>query len=253
MLSDLFLSIRYWWLQLALFFSQIATWLLNHGIPWSYLSPPFQRLRDGCQTIAAYFYTAYSVTRTIETQLADAWSKAKQVFNYAYDVLADLVADAWNLADNAWDKAVTAYNKAVSAWNYATGWLTDRANEAWSRAGNVWGTVTNWLKQQGIDAWNKAVWAYEQIPAAVTAKAQEIYAWVNGIPATIKAFVNGVVATFNSWVTGAIADATAWILSSIAAPFNLINLWFDAIQGFFNDPWGWLVDKFGDWFFGPEK
>jgi phage-related protein len=252
-LSDIFLSIRTWWLQLALRFSQVATWLLNQGAPWSYLSPPFQTIRDICQTIAGYFNSAYSVTITIETQLADAWSKAKQVFNYAYDVLAVKVTDALNDAGYAWDKAVTAYTKAVNAWDYAKGWLTDRANEAWSRAGTVWGTVTNYLKDLATSAYNKAVWAYEQIAAAVTTKAQEIYAWVNGIPAAIDNFVDGVVATFNSWVTGAIADANAWILSTLAAPINLVNLWFDAIQGFFNDPLGWLLDKFGDWFFGPEK
>jgi hypothetical protein len=231
MLSDIFAYIRTWWINLAYRFSQIATWLLNQGFPLSYLAPPFQAVRDICQTIAAYFYNAYTVTRTIETQLADAWSKAKQVFDYAYDVLADLASDAWNLADNAWDKAVTAFNKAKDAWDYATGWLKDKA----------------------IEAYNKAVWAYNQIASAVTAKAQEIYAWVKGIPAEIRTFVDGVVATFNSWVTGAIADATTWILTAIAAPFNLVSLWFDDIQNFFNDPLGWLVDKFGDWFFGPEK
>jgi hypothetical protein len=231
MLSNLFLSIRYWWLQLAYRFSQIAVWLLNQGAPLSWLSPPFQLVRDACQTIAGYFYSAYTVTVTIETILDDAWSKAKQVFDYAYDVLADWVADAWNLADNAWDKAVLAYNKARDALDYATGWLKDKA----------------------IEAYNYAVWAYNQIAPAVTAKAQEIYAWVKGIPAEIRTFVDGVVATIVPWVTGALADIHAWILSTFAGPINLINLWFDDIQNFFNDPWGWLVDKFTDWFLGPEE
>jgi phage-related protein len=253
MLSDIFASIRTWWLQLALRFSQIATWLLNQGVPWSYLSPPFQTIRDICQTIAGYFYSAYSVALTIETQLADAWSKAKQVFAYAYDVLAVKVNDALNLADTAWDKAVTAYTKAVNAWDYAKGWLTDRANEAWSRAGAVWGTVTNYLKDLATSAYNKAVWAYEQIAAAVTTKAQEIYAWVKGIPAEIKDYIDGVVAAIDAVTTAIVQTLINTALATLAAPINLINLWFDAIQNFFNDPLGWLLDKFGDWFFGPEK
>lgn len=184
----------------------------------------FNNLRSGWLNLCDWLDAVWA-------KFGDIWADLGDLWNYAQITLKNLVNDALGLAGDAWDYAVTAYNKARDAWNYATDYLKD--------------LVTS--------AYNKAVWAYEQIAAAVTAKAQEIYAWVKGIPAEIKAFVDGVVATVKSWATGAIDDAKAWILSTLAAPINLINLWFDAIQGFFNDPWGWLVDKFTDWFLGPEK
>ena len=253
MLSDVFAYIRSRFYSVAYWFSSIGNWLDAQGWPWKYLSPPFYSLRDLCTIIGDFFYEAYKFTRTIEDILDDAWSKAKQAFDYAYDVLRYRVNDALNAAGDAWDKAVTAFSKAQQVWNYAYNWLTDKAIEAWYRAGNIWGTVTNWLKQQAIEAYNKAVWAYEQIAAAVTAAAQDIYAWVEGIPAEFKTFVDGVVAAFNSWVLGIIADAQAFILAILAPPFNLLNLWFDDFQNFFNDPLGWLSDRFENWFFGPEK
>ncbi|GAI31513.1 unnamed protein product, partial [marine sediment metagenome] len=103
-------------------------------------------------------------------ELGDLWDDLDTLWDYAHYTLKGLVDDAVAIATNALNQVAVAYDKAVDAWNYATGWLTDRANEAW----------------------NKAVWAYEQIAAAVTASAQEIYAWVRSIPAEIKAFVDGV-------------------------------------------------------------
>ncbi|GAH64989.1 unnamed protein product, partial [marine sediment metagenome] len=126
-------------------------------------------------------------------------------------------------------------------------------NEAWSRAGNVWASVTNWLKQQATDAYNKAVWAYEQIQAVVTATTQEIYAWVKGIPAEIRDYIDGVVTAIGAVTTDIVQTLIKTALAAIAGPINLINLWFDDIQDFFNSPLDWLGDKFSDWFFGPEK
>lgn len=253
MLSDVFSYIRNRFYNLAYWFSSVGNWLEAQGAPLKYLAPFFYSVRDLNHTIGNYFDDAYQFTRTIEDVLDDAWTKAKQVFNYVYDVLVDKVNNALNAAGDAWDYAVTAYQKAKDAWDYATDYLKDFVVDAWHRAGNVWGTVTDWLKETAVDAYNKAVWAYDQIAPVVTAAAQDIYAWVISIPAEISDFVASVVATVKPWVTSVIADTKTWILSTFAGPFNLINLWFDDIQGFFDDPIGWLTDKFTDWFLGPEK
>lgn len=253
MLAVIFVYIYLRFRYLANGFGSIADWLYDQGWPWRYLSPPFQYLHDLCLTIADYFYDAYIATHNLEALLDDAWSKAKQVFNYVYDVLRARVNDALDIAWRAFDYAITAYNKARDAWNYATGWLTDRANEAWSRAGNVWGSVTDWLKDKATDAYNKAVWAYEQIQAVVTAATQEIYAWVKSIPAEIKDYVAGVVTAIGAVTIDIVQTLIKAALAAIAGPINLVNLWFDDIQDFFNSPLDWLESKFGDWFFGPEK
>lgn len=253
MLSDVFSYIRNRFYNLAYWFSSVGNWLEDQGSPLKYLAPFFYSVRDLNHTIGNYFDDAYQFTRTLEDILDDAWTKAKQVFNYVYDVLVDKVNDALNAAGNAWDKAVDAWHLADDVWDYATGWLRDKAVDAWHRAGNVWGTVTDWLKEQAVDAYNKAVWAYEQIAAAVTAASQDIYAWVRGIPAEIAAFVNGVVADIEAVTTDIVQTLINTALAAIAGPINLINLWFDAIQDFFNDPLGWLESKFTDWFLGPEE
>ena len=252
MLSSVFSYIRSKFLSLAYYFSYIGNWLEDHGIPWKYLAPHFYSLRDLCQHIGAFFYDAYQAARTVESLLDDAWTKAKQAFDYAYDVLRHSVNDALNLAQDAWDYAYdvlrrrvndaldladdafdyayTAYKKARDAWDYAIGWLTDRANEAY----------------------NKALWAFDQIAAAVTAASQDIYAWVRAIPAEIKAFVDGVVADIGAVTTDIVQTLINTALAAIAGPINVVILWFDDIQNFFNDPWGWLESKFTDWFLGPE-
>ncbi|GAI14967.1 unnamed protein product, partial [marine sediment metagenome] len=154
-------------------------------------------------------------------ELGDLWDDLDTLWDYVYTTLKGLVNDAVAIATNALNQVIVAYDMAVDAWNYATGWLTDRANEAY----------------------NKAVWAYEQIASAVTASAQEIYAWVIGIPTEIRSFIDGVVADIKAWVETYTPIAITAALAAIAAPINLINLWFDDIQNFFNDPLGWLWNK----------
>lgn len=239
--------------QVADWFDSIADWLNDQGWPWYYLSPHFQGLYTLNMTIANFFYDIYIGAFNLETLLSDAWSKAKEIFDYVYDVLRARVNDALNIAEHAWDYAITAYNKARDAWNYATGYLKDLVIEAWARAGNVWGSVTNWLKEKATDAYNKAVWAYEQIEAAVTAAAQDIYAWVKAIPAEISDYVAGVVTAIGAVTTDIVQTLIKNALAAIAGPINLVNLWFNDIQDFFNSPLDWLESKLTDWFLGPEK
>lgn len=253
MLSDVFKDIYYAFHNLAYRFLLIANWFEDQGWPWSYLGAPFMLLYSISRDIGYFFQDAYKLTSNIEAFLDEIWSKAKQAYDYAYDVLRVRVNEALNDAGDAWDKAVTAYNKARDAWNYATGWLTDRANEAWSRAGAVWGTVTNYLKDKAIEAYNKAVWAYDQIGAAVTAQAQEIYAWVKSMPAEIRDYVAGVVAAIEAVTTDIVQSMIGLAMAAIAGPINLVNLWFDDIQNFFNSPLDWLESRFTDWFLGKEK
>ena len=253
MLSDVFSWIRSKFFSIAYYFSYIGNWLDAQGSPWKYLSPYFYSVRDLLHTIGNFFYDAYVFTRTIEDILDDAWTKAKQVFAYAYDVLTDKVNDALNAVGDAWDLATDAFNRAWRTWDYARGYLRDLAWDAWYRAGNIWGSVTDWLKDQAIAAYNKAVWAYEQIQAAVTTAAQDIYAWVKTIPAEVRDYIDGIVTAIGAVTTDIVQTLIKTALAAIAGPINLINLWFDDIQNFFNSPLDWLESKITDWFLGPEK
>lgn len=259
-ISNALYYIGSWFQSLSYRFDDAADWAYDIPFVGPYIASPLYRVADYCYYIYEYFgdlrsgwLSLCNWLDAVWDRLGDLWDDLGDLWDYAHDYLWGKIYDALDLADDAWDRAVTAYQKARDAWYYATGWLTDRANEAWARAGAVWGTVTNWLKQQAIDAWNKAVWAYEQIAAAVTAKAQEIYAWVKGIPAEIRDFVDGVVTAIGAVTTDIVQTLINTALAAIAGPFNLINLWFDDIQNFFNDPLDWLSDKFEDRFFGPKE
>jgi len=249
-----------WFKWLSDKFEVAADWAYDIPLVGHYLAAALYAVADYCYYIYTYFTDLRSGWLSLCNWLdglwdkfGDIWDDLGDLWDYAHDYLRDKIYDALDLADDAWDKAVRAYNKARDAWNYATDWLTDRANEAWARAGNVWGTVTDWLKEKATDAYNKAVWAYEQIAPALTTKAQDIYAWVKAIPAEIAAFVAGVVADIGAVTTDIVQTLINNALAIFAAPFNLINLWFDDIQDFFNSPLDWLESKFADWFFGPEK
>ena len=245
-ISSRFYSVAYW-------FSSIGNWLDAQGWPWRYLSPPFYSLRDLCTTIGDFFYNAYTFTRTIEDILDDAWSKAKDGWNWVIDHGNDIVdflyeAGGWLLRHIADVKDVVR-----NAITDMADWVEDHGGLIYNAIKYRLTDVADWVKGHALDIYNAIKGYLVDVAAAVTAKAQEIYAWVKSIPAEIKSFVDGIVATIKTWAAGAIDDARASILSIFAAPFNLINLWFDDIQGFFNSPLDWLGDKFSDWFFGPEK
>ena len=215
-----------------------GNWAYNIPSVGLYIANHLYSAADYCYYIFDYFLdlrsgwlTLCNWLDTVWDRFGDIWADLGGLWDYAKITLRNLVNDALDLADDAWDKAVSAYKKARDAWDYATGYLKDLAT----------------------DAYNKAVWAYNQIAAAVTAKAQEIYAWVKAIPAEIKAYVDGVVADIGAVTTDIVQTLINAALAAMAGPLNLVNLWFNDIQNFFNDPWGWLLDKFTDWFLGPEK
>lgn len=231
-------------------FFDITLWLLfrnvgrdSEDIPLvgGLLKGWFYDIADICEEIGRWFYKVSGEAEVWWAKITQIAGDIGDLAAYAWGWLTDKAQEAFNLAGQAIQWATDAWDKAKDTWEYAVGWLTDRANEAWSRAGEIWGSVTNWLKDKAIEAYNKAVWAYEQIEAAVTAKAQEIYAWVKAIPGEIAAFVNGVVADIQAILTELIHTLINNALASIAAPINLINTWFDAIQNFFNDPLGSIL------------
>jgi len=259
-ISDVLYYIAGWFESLSNKFDDAADWLAEIPAVGTYIANPIYKVADYCSYISESFADLWSGwwslcdwLDAVWDKFGDIWDDLGDLWNYAQITLRNLVNDALDFADDAWDKAVRAYNKARDAWDYATDWLTDRANEAWARAGNVWGSVTDWLKDKAIDAYNTAVWAFEQIQAAVTAAAQDIYAWVKGIPAEISDFVAGVVAAIGAVTTDIVQTLINNALAAVAGPINLINQWFDDIQNFFNSPLDWLESKFADWFLGPEK
>jgi len=237
-ISDILYSVSSWFLSLGDRFYDAGNWA--HDIPavGPYIASALYSVTQYCYNIYSRFASLrnnwLSLCNWLDAvwdRFGDIWDDLSDLWNYAQITLRNLIDDALDLADDAWDEARRAYNKARDAWNYATGYLIDLV----------------------IDAYNKAVWAYNQIAPAVTTKAQEIYAWVKGIPAEISDYIAGVVSAIGAVTVDIVQTLINTALAAIAAPVNLINLWFDDIQSFFNSPLDWLADRFENWFFGPEK
>ena len=236
--SSILSSVGSWFRSLSYAFQDVADWAYDIPLVGPYIAIPLYKVADYCYYIYEYFRDLRGGWQdlcdwldAVWDNFGNLWDEIGDLFNYAHDYLRDKIYDAIDVAEDAWGYAATAYNKARDAWVYATGYLKD--------------LVTS--------AYNKAVWAYEQIAAAVTSQAQEIYAWVKSIPAEISDYVASVVAAIGAVTTDIVQTLIKTALAAIAGPINLINLWFDDIQGFFNSPFDWLESKFADWFFGPEK
>jgi hypothetical protein len=196
-----------------------GAWFYNHGL--SGVSRYFYNAVDFIDEICGDLWDiAYELDDWYDW-ISGIWSDLTTVWNYVYGLLTQRAYEAWTGAGNALDQAAAALSKATDAFNYAYGWLTDRANEAW----------------------DKAVWAYEQISVIVTAAANDIYNWVKGVPAEIRTWVTNAVNDVKTWALGKIDDAKSSVLAQIAAPINLVNLWFVDIQDFFNDPAEWITGK----------
>ena len=235
----------------------------------------FMTMREYFWDIKDWFYDVSYEVEDWWDEITTLWDDLNDLWHYAHDWLKGKINDALNTADEAWYLAVEAYNRAKDALTEIPSWILDKLTLAYNLASTALQTVPAWIRA-GLDSvnssltslwdyaqttvWNKAVDAWNKAADAWN-HAEELF---SGLNTTLKNWTLGIIedvkTTVLSWIEDAktliftwIEDAKAAVLASIAAPINLINTWFDAIQDFFNDPLGWLWGKFTDWFLGPEK
>lgn len=190
------------------------------------------------------------------------------------DYWAEELDDLWDEIDIAWNKAAAAYTLAASiagvigtTFSQIVQFIKDHAEVIYQYiTENIYNTY-NTFKEY---IYNTYTTIYETVYNTYNTFREYIYNTYNTIKQyiyntynTIKEYITNVYQTFteifNTYITEIIGVAEDWVrdfvaaaLAPFAAPFNLVNLWFDAIQDFFNDPLGWLWDRFTDWFLGPE-
>ena len=191
--------------------------------------------------------------------------------------------------DDWWDVIYETRDWFYSLYDYAYGWLKDKVNEAytwatwamdwasqaWNTASTIAGVIGTtfqeivaFIKEHATIIYNTineyVTNVYETVQEYVTNVYETIVENIYNAYNTVQEFITNVYETvqeyYNTYVTEIIGVAEEWVrdfvaavLAPFAAPINLVNLWFDSIQDFFNDPLGWLLARFGDWFFGPEK
>jgi len=177
-----------------------------------------------------------------------------EVWMKCYDVADEL--DAW------WDKITETASDLSSLWNYVSGWLTDRINDAVNAAESALSRANQAINDAAA-AFQKAISEAAAALAAAKEYAEtlitDIGGWIEAHALDVYNAIKGYITDIAAWVTahsvdiwdaikGHLVTALGIQLALIAAPINLVNLWFDSIQGFFNDPWGWLEAQFEGWF-----
>lgn len=227
-------------------------------MPW--LARLFQDVGDLFYWLYYQFGNAYE---WIEDNVG--WTGLANIFLDVAYFFQDLWLTCYDIADEIdswWDEIIELAGDLSSLWNYAYGWLTDKAKSAYN-------TATAALNKAN-EAINDAAAAFQKAiteAAAALAAAKEyaeslipdIASWIQSHAIDVYNAIKGYITEFvfivedyidQIWTAlqGFVADAIASQLALIAAPINLVNEWFDSIQGFFNDPWGWLEAKFEAWF-----
>ena len=219
------------------------------------------------QDVGDLFYWLYyqfgSVYEWIEDNVG--WSGLANIFLDIAYFFQDLWLTCYDIAeafDDLWEWLGYKFAALETLWVYVYGWITDTANEAINAASMAL-SMANQAINAAAAAFQKAI---SEAAAALTAAKEyaetlipDIAAWVTGhaldLYNAIKGYITEFVFVVGNYIAeiwaaleGFVADAIAAQLALIAAPINLVNQWFDSIQGFFNDPWGWLEAQFESWF-----
>jgi len=221
--------------------------------PFTKLGPYLRNLADVAYHLAHYFWEAYE------------WSGR----------VMDDITEALHTAWDALDMASAAWNRAIDALTEIPSWVLTKLSAAYDAVqaiASVIGTTSSSIIQFVKDHAETIVQyiaeniynTYQTVKNYVTNVYETVKNYITNVYETVENYITNVYETItniiNNYVTEIIGASKDWVtdlvnnaLADLAAPINLITLWFDAIQGFFNDPWGWLVDRFEDWFLGPEK
>lgn len=227
---------------------------LSGDIPFvgEYLQSRFYAVRDLCGEISFKFWDVAHRIDLWWAEIGNIWDNLSSVVNYAWGELTD--------------KATQAHTWAI--------WAMDWASQAWNRASAIAGVIGTTFAEIVAFIKEHAEIIYQTVNEYITNVYQTFVENIYNTYETIKNYITNVYETvqeyitnvyetvqnyYNTYVTEIIGVAEEWVmdfvaaaLAPFAAPINLVNLWFDSIQDFFNDPLGWLLDRFGDWFFGPE-
>jgi len=229
-LADLFDDVGDFIADINVDFISVGNWLKDHG--WS------STFYNFFYTVGIYFANTASKCYSIADTLNDWW-----------DTISQAVSDIGNLdtAINdaiAWVKGIPTEIKTyvLGVIDTVKAWVTTQIPD-----------ILAWVTSHALDLYNAIKDYIADIATWVTEHAVDIWKTITGLAVDFATWVEGLAADIWDALEGFVADLITSQLALIAAPINLVNTWFDAIQGFFNAPFDWLVDKFTNWFLGNEK
>lgn len=145
--------------------------------------------------------------------------------------------------------------RTVSWWR---GWSSAVEREIASWWSSARSTVRGWIEAgeqglrsliEGSRAWLAGLQSTADRFLSMLPTLSELGAWFRDWPGQ-------VLATVGAWWTGAVRDVQGLIDSAFVSRDPFWAGWQDVRSGivtFVSDPWEWLLERFTDWFLGPEE
>lgn len=245
--------------DVALFFEDVSERCMSAKY-WFWDFPGLGGVGDIFERLEDYFFYIYWDLRQAAFAIDDWW---------------DEICDLWYDLDNLYDYAhYWLKDKVNEAYVWAT-WAMDWASQAWNTASTIAGVIGTtfqeivaFIKEHAetiiTNVYEYITNVYNTVEEYITNVYNTIYETITNVYNTVQEYITNVYNTvqeyYNTYVTEIIGVAEEWVmdfvaavLAPFAAPINLVNLWFNDIQDFFNDPLGWLWVRFTDWFLGQEE
>lgn len=231
-----------------------------------------------------YFYMG-SAAQWIQDTLG--WSGLANIFWDTAFFFFDVFLDFYNVADavqGLWEWVVAQFDyleTLASLINSIIAWVQDVPSEIRAYITAQLDDVVNWVKavqaevSNYVDAEISAVieWV-ENLPSlsldVIATLINKVKDWVTSRLQELSGSFLDYMMDVTAWVLYRLPDITSWTsklagemwadiksfigtalgipLAELAPQLNLISQWFDSIQEFFNDPWGWLEAQFDAWF-----
>lgn len=195
---------------------------------------------------------------------------------YVGDAVESAIDWAIYYLNNILDWAVTAYNWGVAAWNKAVEEAKELGKRIDWEVDKLLGKIDAWPSQLG-DWWEgKKQWVLGRIEVAASSLEDLINDVKRGVASLtiawesfkrdtlpkllnfswVAVFYGKGIATINDWwlpTKQKLEDSFNAITVNIISELNQVNQKLADWGGFFANPWQWLLDRFADWFLGPEK
>lgn len=223
------------------------------------------KLYEAAQFFNDLWYECYSAFYVPDI-IGDLFFELYLIFNR----LARQFSDFSDWVDDIAYKITTFFSELdLEAWFQQ--WET-RILDSWDWVTSAWDNVTNIIEEwwlyiaPTVRGWiDSAVAGFgsliDQVSAEVTELWETVESFIGRLPS-----IDEMWGWFTNWWANILTPLTSWWNEQLKQLDRLINdtiaVWFpwyenlveikDKLFEFFTDPLEWLLDKFTDWFLGPE-
>lgn len=184
--------------------------------------------------------------------ISGLWSELSWLWEWADEIWERVRAVIWNLPDIFGFSFSTVFD-VVDMFVHTIGTrISDFVAWVKENAEVIYQTINEYITNV-YQTFNEYITnIYETISTYITNVYENVYNYITNVYETVQNIFNTYITEIIGVTEGWVGDFVNAALAPFIAPINLVNLWFDAIQDFFNDPLEWLWSKFTNWFLGTE-